>query len=174
MKKNWRDTVLLSLMGPLMFVLGDLAFEVLPNIHLVGVLLAVITAVYRGKAIFPLYVYVFLNGLYSGFALWWVPYLYVWLPLWGAVLLVPRRLSPRWYVVWLIALCAAHGYLFGILYAPGQAVLFGLGWKQTLAWIVTGLVLADSIHGTSNLILGAALIPPLYKVLQKLKEAKEV
>ena len=88
-------------------------------------------------------------------------------------MLLPRRLSPRWYVGWLVALCAAHGYLFGVLYAPAQAVLFGLDWRGLLTWIAVGLPF-DAIHGTANLALGLVLVPPLYKLLQKLKQTKEL
>lgn len=172
MRQSLKDWIILSLLGPLLFV-GDVGFEVLPNIHLVGALLVVITAVYRTKALIPLYVYVFLNGLYGGFALWWVPYLYIWTLLWGGVMLLPRRLSPKWYTALLIGVCAAHGYLFGVLYAPAQAVLFGLDWRGLLTWIAVGLPF-DAIHGTANLALGLVLVPPLYKLLQKLKQAKEL
>ena len=165
MKQNLKDMVILSLLGPLLFVLGDLAFEMLPNIHLVGVLVVVITAVYRGKALVPIYIYVFLSGLYGGFSLWWIPYLYVWAILWGAVMLLPRRNGAY------IAACAAHGFLFGVLYAPAQAVMFHFGWKQTLAWVVAGLPF-DAVHGVSNLLLGLVLIPPLVKLLGRLQQSK--
>lgn len=173
MTRNLKEVILLSLMGPVMFVLGDLAFEILPNIHLVGVLTVVLTAVYRYKALIPVYMYVVLSGLFGGFALWWIPYLYIWAALWGAAMLVPRRLPVKWYIAALVGVCAAHGLLFGMLYAPAQALLFGLDWRGLLTWIVAGLPF-DAIHGTSNLLLGTALIPPLYKLLQKLGNIKEL
>lgn len=173
MKGRLQDMVVLSLFGPIMFLLGDLALEFLPNVHLVGALLVVITAVYRTKALFALYVYVFLAGLYGGFSLWWIPYLYIWLFLWGAVMLIPRRLPTRGYFACLIAAGAAHGYLFGILYAPAQMLLFDFGWKRILAWIVAGLPF-DAIHGTANLILGLAIVPPLVTLLQRLKTTREL
>ena len=65
------------------------AMEALPNIHLVGVITVAMTLVYRRKALFPLYVYVILEGVFGGFGTWWLPYLYVWTALWGMTMLLP-------------------------------------------------------------------------------------
>lgn len=173
MKKNLQDMIVLSLMGPLMFVLGDVLFEALPNVHLVGVLTVVLTAVYRRKALIAVYLYVALAGLFGGFSLWWVPYLYVWAVLWGAVMLVPRRLPKMGYLAVLVALCGLHSLLFGMLYAPAQAVMFRMYGDALLAWIWTGLVF-DVIPAAVNLALAAVLVPPLYTVLTRLTQAKEV
>lgn len=162
-----RDLLVLTIFGPLM-LLGDLLLEALPNIHLVGVLLVVITAVYRARALIPLYIYVFLSGLWGGFALWWIPYVYIWLALWGLVMLVPRRLSARWQTVLYVAACGIHGYLFGVLYAPAQALLFHLDWQGLLTWISFGLPF-DLIHGTANLIAASLLVYPLVAVLRRLR-----
>ena len=163
------DCLVLAIFGPLL-LLGDLLMEAFPNIHLVGVLLVVVTAVYRTGALIPLYIYVFLNGLYAGFALWWMPYVYVWLPLWGLVMLVPRRLPAPWRMGLYVAACAAHGYLFSVFYVPGQAVLFGLDWQGMLTWVAAGLPF-DALHGTGNLVLGTVLIYPLTTLLHRLKKS---
>ncbi len=162
-----RHLVLFALFGTLMF-LSDLLLEALPNIHLVGVLIVVFTRVYRTKALIPLYVYVFLTGLFYGFGLWWIPYLYVWVPLWGATMLVPKNLSDKkaYFVFPLVA--AAYGLSFGVLYAPAQAILFGLSFERMLFWIGAGLYF-DLIHAAGNLVLGT-LIVPLSRLLQKLED----
>jgi energy-coupling factor transport system substrate-specific component len=72
MKPTVREIAVFGVLGALMFAL-NLAMEALPNIHLVGVFIIAATAVYRQKALYPLYVYVLLNGLYAGFSLWWIP-----------------------------------------------------------------------------------------------------
>ncbi len=123
-----------------------------------------ITVVYRKKALYPIYLYVLVNGLFAGFALWWVPYLYLWTVLWGAVMLLPRRMPPRVRPLVYMAVCAGHGFLFGTLYAPAQALLFGLDFKGMLAWIVAGLPW-DFVHGISNFFCGV-LIVPLISVLR--------
>ena len=98
-------------------------------------------------------------------ALWWIPYLYLWTVLWGAaMLLLPRDLG-RVKPLQVMLLCAAHGYLYGTLYAPAQALLFGLDWKGMVTWILAGLPW-DFVHGTSNFFCGL-LILPLARTLQK-------
>ena len=78
---NVRETVIFALLGAMMYV-SDLMMEALPNIHLLGVFIVASTVVYRWKALYPIYVYVFLYGITMGFGIWWVPYLYVWTVLW--------------------------------------------------------------------------------------------
>ena len=164
MKLKLKDTVILALMAALMTV-GDFALEALPNIHLVGVFLVVTTVVYRKYALFSIYVYVFIQGIVGGFSLWWIPYLYIWTVLWGMIMLVPKGLSEKIRFILYVVLCALHGFLFGTLYAPAQAIMFGLDFKGTIAWIISGLPF-DAIHGLGNLILGALLIYPAVKILK--------
>ena len=159
-----REVVIFAMLGTDMFV-SKLLMEGLPNMHLIGVLTVVYTLVYRWKALCPLYVFVFLTGLYGGFNLWWLPYLYIWAVLWGATMLLPRRM-PAWLAPVVYALvCSAHGFLYGTLYAPAQALMFGLSFQQMIAWILAGLPW-DAIHGVSNLCLGV-LICPLTLLLRK-------
>lgn len=166
MKLNIREVAVLALLG-VMMVAGDLLLEALPNVHLVGVLIVVSTVVFRQKALYPLSVYVLLTGLYAGFSLWWVPYLYVWAVLVGMVLLLPKRMNPKVAAVVYMLVCGLHGLLFGTLYAPVQALMFGFDTEQTLVWIVAGLPF-DVIHGISNVCCGV-LIMPLVTVLNRLK-----
>lgn len=164
-KLSIKELVLFAMLGTLTFT-SKLVMEGLPNVHLVGVLTVVYTLVYRGKALYPIYVFVLLTGVYAGFALWWMPYLYIWTVLWGAVMLLPRHM-PVWLApVVYIAVCGAHGFLYGTLYAPAQALMFGLSPKAMLAWIVAGLPW-DAVHGAGNLCLGV-LIMPLATLLRKL------
>ena len=105
------------------------------------------------EGLYPIYGFVLIQGLFSGFALWWIPYLYLWTVLWGAaMLLLPRDLG-RVKPLQVMLLCAAHGYLYGTLYAPAQALLFGLDWKGMVTWILAGLPW-DFVHGTSNFFCG--------------------
>lgn len=144
---------------------SDLLMEALPNIHLIGVFIVATTVVFRAKALFPLYVYVLLNGIFSGFALWWIPYLYVWTVLWGAVMLLPKNMPEKLKPIIYMVVSAAHGFLFGVIYAPSQALLFGLDFNGMLAWIAAGLPF-DIIHGVSNLVCGI-LIYPIILVLKR-------
>ena len=161
-----RLLVVFAMLGSLMFI-SDILMEFLPNMHIVGALTMIYTVVYRSKALIPLYVYVFLSGLYGGFGLWWYPYLYIWLPLWAMTMIVPRRLDAKWKIPLYMLICAFHGLTFGVLYAPFQMLAFGLSAKSTLAWIIAGFPF-DAIHGAFNL-LAATLVFPVSNMLQTLE-----
>ncbi len=165
-KTHLRDSLVFAMLACVMFC-SRVLLQALPNIHLVGMLIVAVTAVYRVKALIPLYLYVLIEGIYSGFALWWMPYLYVWAVLWGFAMLVPRRLPDRWAAVAFAAVCALHGLLFGVLYAPGQAIMYGFGWEQTVAWVAAGFTF-DILHFCGNLAAGL-LIMPLVKIMRKLR-----
>lgn len=141
-----------------------------PNIHFLGMFTMVYTIVYRKKALIPIYVYVLINGFFAGFALWWVPYLYIWTLLWGATMLLPRNLSGKKAYIIYPAVCGLHGLLFGTLYAPAQAIFFGLDLRQTIVWIAAGLPW-DAIHGAGNFAAGF-LIVPVSKVLRRLENKR--
>ena len=76
---------------------------------------------------------------------------------------IPTKLKAPVYMV----VSALHGFLFGTLYAPAQAILFGLSFKGMIAWIIAGLPW-DVVHGISNFCCGL-LIVPLTKILRKLE-----
>ena len=167
MKLTVREMAVFSMLGALMFA-SKMLMEVAPNIHLLGVFTIAFTVVYRAKALYPIYIYVLLNGLFAGFATWWIPYLYIWTILWGITMLLPKKMPKAVAVVVYAVVNALHGYGFGIIYAPAQALLFGLSFKGMIAWIIAGFPF-DVIHGTSNLI-GGLLIVPIVFVLKKLEK----
>lgn len=154
-----------AMLGTVMFV-SKMVMEFLPNIHLLGVLTMTYTVVFRKRALIPIYVYVMLNGLYAGFSAWWVPYLYIWTVLWGVTMLLPRNMPKRVACVVYPLVCALHGLLFGTLYAPVQALMYGFDFKQTVAWIAAGISF-DILHFFGNLVVGI-LILPLSELLNKL------
>ena len=82
MKLSVKETAVFGMLGALMYA-SKVLMEALPNVHLLGVFVVALTVVYRKKALYPIYTYVFLNGLMAGFSLWWLPYLYLWAILWG-------------------------------------------------------------------------------------------
>lgn len=162
------EMTLFSMFAALMFASKKM-MEFLPNIHLIGMFIVLLTVVYRAKALVPLYIYVFLDGVFGGFNLWWIPYLYIWAVLWGMAMLIPRNIRPLTAAIVYPAVCSLHGFLFGVLYAPAQAILFNLSFKQAVAWVLAGSVF-DTVHGVSNLIAGL-LIFPLSVVLKKLNKS---
>lgn len=160
------ELVLFAMLGMIMFV-SKLVMEFLPNIHLLGMLTMVYTLTFRTKALIPIYVYVFVNGLFAGFATWWVPYLYIWTVLWGVTMLLPQRMPRKVACVVYPLVCGLHGLAFGILYAPAQALMYGLSWEATKAWIVVGWLWADPVMAVGNTLAGL-LIVPMVELLNKL------
>ena len=168
MKLSVKEIAVFGMFGALMYA-SKMLMEIFPNIHLLGVFTVALTLVYRQKALYPIYIYVLLNGLFAGFSTWWVPYLYIWTILWGATMLLPRKM-PAWLCpIAYAALCSVHGFLYGVLYSPAQALFFGLNFEQTVAWIIAGLPF-DLIHGISNLFCGI-LIVPLAAVIRRAERA---
>ena len=162
------EMCLFSMFGALMFGSKKM-MEFLPNIHLVGMFIVLLTVVYRTKALIPLYIYVLLDGVFGGFSLWWIPYLYIWTVLWGMAMLIPKKIHPAVASIVYPVVCSLHGFLFGVLYAPFQAWAFNLSFEQMKAWIIAGLPF-DVTHGISNFIVGL-LIFPLSVVLKKLNSS---
>ncbi len=160
-----RDTAIFAMLGALMFA-SKLAFEALPNIHIIGMLIIVYTLVYRTRALIPIYIFVVLTGVYAGFSFWWVPYIYIWAVLWGVTMLLPRRMPRAVGAVAYPLLCALYGLFYGVLYAPAQALMFGLNFEQSLIWIAAGFPF-DVIHAIGNFVSGLLIIP-LSELLYKL------
>lgn len=163
MKLSVKEIVLFGMLGAVMYA-SKVIMEILPNVHLLGVFVIALTVVYRKKALYPIYTYVFINGFAAGFATWWIPYLYLWTVLWSGAMLLPKKMPDKISPIVYMVLCALHGFLFGTLYAPAQAILFGLDFKGMVAWIIAGLPW-DLVHGVSNFFCGM-LICPIIKLLQ--------
>lgn len=166
MKLTIREMTIFGMLGALMYV-SKIIMELAPNIHLLGVFTMAFTIVYRKKALYPIYTYVFLNGILSGFATWWIPYLYLWTILWGVTMLLPKKMPKKIKPIVYMIVNACHGCLFGVLYAPAQALLFGLSLEGMIAWIVAGLPW-DILHGVSNFFCGTLIVPIVY-ILRKLE-----
>lgn len=157
MKLTTREIAVFGMLGAVMYA-SKVLMDVFPNIHLLGVFTMAFTVQYRRKALYPVYIYVLILGLFSGFSAWWVPHLYLWTLLWGVTMLLPQTMPPKVKPIVYMAVCAGHGFLYGTLYAPAQALLFGLDFKGMVAWIIAGLPF-DLIHGVSNFCAGALILP---------------
>ncbi len=164
MKLKLKELILFTMLGTIIFVTNLMCF--IPNTYTVGLFTAVYTVVYRHKALIPLYIYILLEGVYSGFQLWWMPYLYIWTVLWAAMMLIPKDIPDKIAVPVYSIVPAIHGLLFGVLYVPLQAFLSGFNAKGILLWIIGGLP-DDLTKAVSNLILGV-LVLPLSRLLKKI------
>ncbi len=163
---------LFAMFSAMMFI-SKIIMEFLPNIHLVGMFTMLLTIVYRKKALIPIYVYVLLIGIFSGFNMWWVPYIYIWTVLWAVTMLLPKNMKKTAKMIVYPIVCALHGLCYGLLYAPAQAVMFSFSFEQMIAWVIAGLPF-DCVHAVGNLLAGL-LIYPLSVLLIKLnKKAAEI
>lgn len=166
-----RELVIFALLGTVMFC-SKILMEVLPNIHLLGMFTMTYTIVYRKKALIPIYIYVLLNGIYAGFSMWWIPYLYIWTVLWAVTMTLPANMPKKVKCLVYPIVCCLHGLAFGTLYAPAQALMMGLNFKSMVAWIIAGLPW-DAIQGAGNLVAGT-LVYPMSELLRRLAREENV
>ena len=159
-----RKLILLTIFGSLMY-LSQLLLAALPNIHMIALFITVLTVVYRKWALVSIYIYAFLNGMYGIYVL--IPYLYVWTILWAVIMLLPKKMKPVTAAITYSLVCGLHGILFGVLYAPAQALLFGFSFEQTIAWIAYGFTF-DIFHCLGNIIF-STLVYPMINLLKKLE-----
>lgn len=171
MKLTARETAVFAMLGALMYA-SKVIMEIAPNVHLIGVFVIAITVVYRKKALYPIYIFVFMTGLLNGFSTWWIPYTYIWTVLWAVTMLLPKRLPKKMKPFVYMAVCAVHGFCYGLLYAPAQAILFGLSFNGMVSWIISGLPF-DLIHGVSNFFCGI-LIVPIISTLRLAERSAEI
>ena len=166
-KLSVAELTIFAMLGALMYC-SKLIMEWAPNIHLLGMFIMVFTVVYRKKALIPIYIFIFMTGLFNGFSVWWIPYVYIWAVLWALTMLLPKKMPTAAKAVVYPLVCALHGFAYGTLYAPAQALMFGFNFEQTLAWILSGIPF-DIIHGISNFAAGFMILP-LVNLLTKLNQ----
>ena len=157
MKLTTKEIAIFSMLGAVMYA-SKILMEWAPNIHLLGVFTIAFTIVYRKKALYPIYVYVMILGMLNGFASWWIPHLYLWTILWAVTMLLPRQMPKGVRAIVCMIICSLHGFAYGILYAPAQALLYGLSFDAMIAWIISGLPF-DITHGISNFFCGILIVP---------------
>ena len=159
------DMVLFAVLGGVL-VASIFAFQALPNIHPLGMLIMAYTVVFGWRALIPTYVFVILYGSFYGFPQWWIPYLYIWAVLVAITMALPKRMpKPAAAAVYPIV-CALFGLMYGTLYAPAQAIMYGYSFQTTLKWIAAGLPF-DAIHAAGNFGMGL-LILPVSELMKKL------
>ncbi len=171
MKLKIKEAVIFAMFGAIMY-LSKILLEFLPNVHLIGVFIVALTITYRWKALYPIYIFIIITGILNGFSMWWIPYLYIWAILWGASMLIPdSKIKEKYKPIVYMTVCSLHGFLYGTLYAPAQALMFNLDFKGMISWIIAGLPW-DAVHGVSNFCLGI-LIYPLIKAINLASKVSE-
>lgn len=151
------DMAIFAMLGAMLFA-AKIAFEPFPNIHPITMLIMVFTLVFGIRALIPVFIFVLMIGAFNGFNIWWIPYLYIF-PLYVPLtLLLPKNMpKPLAAVVYPIT-CGLFGLMFGVLYAPAQALLFHLDFSAMLKWIAAGLPF-DALHAVGNAAMGLLVLP---------------
>ena len=160
------EITVFAMLSAVMFV-SKVLMEGIPNVHLLGTFVVAFTLTYRAKALFPIYGYVFANGIWEGFSPFgWLPELYLWFILWGVIMLLPKKMPTFIAPVIYMLISGLHGLLFGVFYAPAYALFSGMRWDRVWLWVAAGLPF-DLIHGIGNFALGTLIIP-ISTLLKKL------
>ena len=145
-------------MGALMFAF-QVALSGIPNVHITAVLI-ILTAVFFGwRRMYPIAVFIMLEGFFWGFAMWWFCYWYLW-PILGIAAVLMRKNDSA--LVWAIV-AAVHGLIFGALCSIPY--LFIGGWTMALSYWVSGIPF-DLIHCGGNFVMTLVLYKPLKKGME--------
>ena len=159
-KISVRELVLLAFLAALMMG-TKVALSAIPNVHLCAVFILLAVLLFGKRAFYAVFTYVLLEGVFYGFGIWFVSYLYAWPLL--VIAALPLRNNRSW-LLWAV-LAAAHGLLFGLLCAIPY--LFIMGFAGAVTWWVSGFPY-DCIHAVSNFVLTFVLLKPMYNVSLKL------
>lgn len=154
------EVALFGILGGLTFAL-KLAMAGLPNIEPVSLMVMLFAVTFRGKSVFPIYVYVLMEYLFYGFNTWSVCYLYIWPVLALAAWLLRGMTHP---LAWAL-LSGAYGLAFGALCAPVDMVIGGFGYALT-KWI-NGIPF-DLLHCAGNFAVALVLFVPLRRVMERM------
>lgn len=168
MKIKTNEICLYGILGVILFTL-KFAMSFLPNVEPVSLLLIAYTITFGIKVIYPLTIYIFLEFLIYGFGFWSIAYLYVWLILVIAVIVISKITNGNINALLWSSVSAIFGLAFGALYMP--LYIISVGFKAAMAWWITGIPF-DIIHGIANFILCMILLKPITDILLKLKQYK--
>lgn len=146
-----------GLLAAVLFAL-QISMSHLPNIELVSLMVILYTLVLRKRVLNILITFTILEGIFHGFGVWWVSYLYIWPVLAGLTALMKRLGAPDWgYGILSCLFGFSFGFLCSLPYlAGGPGAMF--------AWWIAGIPF-DIVHGISNLIIGLVLFRPIKRIL---------
>ena len=130
----------------------------LPNIELASLMVILYTLVLGKRVLNILITFTILEGVFHGFGIWWVSYLYIWPILAGLTALLRQFDAPDWgYGILSCLFGLSFGFLCSLPYiAGGPGAMF--------AWWIAGIPF-DLVHGISNLIIGLVLFRPAKRIL---------
>lgn len=154
-------------------ILGGITFAAkvvmmgLPNIEPVSLMVMLFGVCFGKKAVYPVYVYVFLEFILNGIHLWSINYLYVWILLAAAAWLFREMNHPFGWAL----LSGGFGLLFGLLCAPVYLVTGGL--TLAVSWWISGIPF-DLLHCAGNFVLALVLFVPLRRLMERLYQDRKI
>lgn len=155
-----RELTVLALLAAMM-VASQVTLAVIPNVHLVGVLVIVTTLLFGWKALYAVFAFAFLEMMIYGAGIWVINYFYVW-PLMSVCAMPFRKVESA--LFW-----GVFAGLNGITFGAQCSIPYFLtgGWAAGFSYWVAGIPF-DLIHGASNFVLGTLLVIPLYRLCKKM------
>lgn len=178
MRTSIKTITLIGMLSSILFALQYI-LQGIPNVELVTLLILVYTCVLKKRALFIIAVFVLLEGIFFGFGIWFIGYLYVWFLLYLIARLLCRKSTPLEISSLTWALVAgAFGLGFGAMFA---LISFFMGFvsggisgglNSAFAYWISGITF-DLIHGISNFFVALFLFKPAYKVLASLMRSYE-
>ena len=162
MKKiSLRELVLMGILTAVLFM-GQVFMAFLPNIEIVSLLIVIYTIVFGRRVFLMIYTFVLLEGIFYGFGLWWINYLYVWSILALVVLCFRQQKSTLFFSI----VSGFFGFAFGALCALPYFAIGGV--SMAFSYWVSGIPF-DIAHCIGNFVLCLMLFGPLTKLLGKLR-----
>ncbi len=159
-KIRTHELILMGMLTGILFM-GQVILAFLPNIEIVTLLILLYTLIFGRKVFLIVYTFVLLEGIFYGFGLWWINYLYVWSVLVVIALIFrTQRSSLFWSIV-----VGFFGLFFGALCAIPY--FFISGPAAAFSYWIAGIPY-DIIHCIGNAGLCLILFNPGYYILNKL------
>ena len=154
------DVALFGILGGQTFA-AKVVMMGLPNIEPVSLMVMLFGVCFGKKAVYPIYVYVFLEFILNGIHLWSINYLYVWILLSATACFLREMKHP---LSWAL-LSGGFGLLFGLLCTPVYLVTGGLAFA--VSWWISGIPF-DLLHCGGNFVLALVLFVPLRRLMERL------
>jgi len=137
----------------------------IPNVEPVSLLMLLYTLHFRKKTLFVIYAFALLEGIWYGFHIWWIMYLYVWTILWAVVMLCSRQGKTHNALFWAVV-SGLFGLAFGFLCSFPYVALGGI--QMAYSWWLAGLPW-DIPHGIGNFLVMLVLFYPLDRIMTALR-----
>lgn len=158
--RNTKELAAAGLCAASMFA-GQVALASLPNVEIVSLLVICFTLAFGRKVLFVIYTFVLLEGIFYGFGIWWVSYLYVWTIL--ALAVMPfRRMDSA---VFFALISGFFGLFFGAFCSLPYLIAGGA--ETAFAYWISGLPF-DLVHCAGNFFLCLVLFKPVSRVVRRL------